>query len=238
MTKNKTPDILQRPVHPKTTEKTRIRELHEEGKIPRSTGGTTLPPEPPKLPKEEPVRKSKTGLVRFEPLRGFAPMQDAQKVRKTAALKARLQVVHANVVTPTGDKTPPCDECKTAACCSAFVVHLSPDEYHSGLYAPHAIEITPEVAKQLRGKLLSTSVAGIPMLGQGITHFYLEGRLGQPCPFLGADKRCTIYNIRPAVCRGYSCVGDSRITQGMRDGTEPIQYTEEWLARKVKDEDA
>jgi uncharacterized protein len=25
----------------------------------------------------------------------------------------------------------------------------------------------------------------------------------QPCPFLGADNRCTIYNVRPACCREY-----------------------------------
>lgn len=24
-----------------------------------------------------------------------------------------------------------------------------------------------------------------------------------PCPFLGADNRCTVYEIRPTVCRGY-----------------------------------
>lgn len=25
----------------------------------------------------------------------------------------------------------------------------------------------------------------------------------KPCPFLGEDNRCTIYNIRPTVCREY-----------------------------------
>lgn len=29
------------------------------------------------------------------------------------------------------------------------------------------------------------------------------GQETSPCPFLGADSKCTIYDVRPEKCRGY-----------------------------------
>jgi Fe-S-cluster containining protein len=137
-------------------------------------------------------------------------------ILKQTNAKVRLQQYHARVVVP--EETPPCNECKTAACCSAFVVGLSQDEYDSGLYEPYAIEFTPEAAEQLQRSYTSILVGFLPT--EGMHKHVLEGRSGEPCPFLRADKKCGVYNNRPAVCRAYTCVGDHRITQAMRDGTE------------------
>ena len=61
--------------------------------------------------------------------------------------------------------------------------------------------------------------------------------MGQPCPFLGEDKRCSIYEVRPTVCRGYSCREDPRITPGVRAGTEVIMYSDAHVAKVQKEEE-
>jgi len=43
---------------------------------------------------------------------------------------------------------------------------------------------------------------------------YLNKKLGEPCPFL-IDLRCSIWDIRPIVCREYSCEGDSRCSRNL-----------------------
>ena len=225
-----TPKVLKKPVHPKMLEKPRIRELHDAGSTPPTLVGMSLPKDPP-LPR--PVVEHKS-LRKFNPLASFNPPAGAQNVRRSAVVKAKLRVIHDNVVSPPA----PCVECKTAACCSAFVVGLSKAEYDSGLYDPHAIKLTQEMTEQLRGRLLAPSVLGGPYLhNTEDTYFYLEGRVGQPCPFLQEDKRCGIYEVRPVVCRIYSCNDDPRITEGMRAGTEPILLSDEWSSQKRGQDD-
>lgn len=40
---------------------------------------------------------------------------------------------------------------------------------------------------------------------------------GSPCPYLGADKRCTVYEVRPYQCRRFMCLrepGEPFLTGG------------------------
>jgi len=230
-----TPKVLKRPVHPKTLKRTLVRELQDSGKFPPTLVGQQLPAKDVELPHEPPSpRVSRTGLVRFEPLKSFQPVEGAQDSRKTANVRAKLRVLHERIPPLTGADIPPCGECKSAACCVAFVVGLSKAEYESGQYGDNAIKITGEMVQQLRGRLLRPSLLGGPSLVTEDTYYYLEGKVGQPCVFLAEDKTCSIYDIRPIVCRSYTCVNDSRITPAVRAGTEPILYSDEYAAQ-VKD---
>ena len=90
-------------------------------------------------------------------------------------------------------------------------MELTQLEYESGLYAPYAVKISEEVAKQLQAAGFITSI--VTTMGYS---YVLEGPLNEMCPFF--DNGCTIYNNRPYTCRSYSCVNDPRITQEDRDG--------------------
>lgn len=204
---------LKKPVHVALIKEAHIQKLTREGKLPRTLVSLEAPPTQP-LPVET---KTKTLLVRESIFKG------GNDIRKQWSVRAKLRVLHESIPPLAKEDVPPCHTCKAAPCCKAFVVGLRQLEYESGLYGDCAIEITPEVQRQLRGRLLAPVVVNSPM--QDATDpesvYYLEGKAGDPCPFLGEDNRCGIYNSRPIVCRTYTCVDDTRITQEMRDGTVP-----------------
>ncbi len=146
-------------------------------------------------------------------------------VAKQSVLRTRLRVMHDSVPKVPAELAPPCHECKTAACCRAFLVDITREEYESGLYGDHAIKLTPEMQEQLSlsptSWLAFAAAQGSSMFaGRSENMYVLEGLMGQPCPFLKADNKCGIYEYRPLTCRVYTCVGDSRVTQRMRDGHE------------------
>lgn len=133
--------------------------------------------------------------------------------------RLRLRVLNDRLPEIPEDKKPPCESCKAAPCCKAFLVELSKSEYESGLYEEYAVEITPEIEKQLHTQGLALTMLGSPVsCGEGVSKYYLEGGIWDACPFLQEDNRCGIYENRPLTCRVYTCVGDKRITQEMRDG--------------------
>ncbi len=234
-------DVLKKPVHPGLVKPTKVRELYDEGKFPKTIGGTTLPEEAQKLPQpERKVRKKPLvpGLVKYEPLKQFNPVKDAQKVRRTAALRAKLRVIYESVPPFTEEETPPCSTCKAAPCCQMFLVPITELEYDSGVYGDVAVEVTPEMLKQMRGKLLRPFSMAHESDDAEKTFYYLEGRQGAACPFLGKDYRCTIYDQRPLTCRTYTCVGDSRITEEHRSGERPVLYSDEFAALPSKEKRA
>jgi uncharacterized protein len=58
----------------------------------------------------------------------------------------------------------------------------------------------------------------------------------QPCPFLGKDDRCTIYDVRPAVCREYPHTDKERFvfrTMGIASNTLvcPAVF---WIVEQMK----
>jgi Fe-S-cluster containining protein len=215
MTKKDTLDVLKKPVHAVVLKPHHLQELHRKGKLPSSGAVRSLPPQQT-LPKaKKPVKK------RYNPLAGF-DMKSVAKPARDAMRKTRLTVLHNSLPSLPQNLQPPCTECKTSACCIAFVVSITKDEYESGYYEPYAVELDPQYMKQIKGSVLLPSTATSPV--HGITdeaEYYLEGRLGEPCPFL-ENNRCSIYDQRPITCRIYTCVGDKRITQAMRDGTDTI----------------
>lgn len=214
MAKDKTLDVLKKPVHAVVLKPHHLQELQQQGKLPGGGVVKQAPPAQP-LPKEE-----KPKPKRYNPLAGF-DMKAMTSPTKQAVKKTKLRVLHDNIPPIPKDKQPPCHECKTAACCRAFVVAISKEEYESGLYDPYAVELDPKYMKQLRGNVLLTATAASPVHHvKDKTEYYLEGQIGEPCPFLDENNQCSIYDNRPITCRVYTCVGDPRITQKMRDGDE------------------
>lgn len=204
-------DVLKKPVHVAVLKPTYMQQLAKEGKMP-NTAFSLPTPNPQQLPGPE---QAKVKL-------GF----QAPNLVKRVQAKTKLRMVHDNVPPIPADKQPPCDTCKTAACCRAFVVNITELEYESGIYGDAAVKLTPEISKQLRG-LPSLLTAPRSMTGNT---YYLEGKMGEPCPFLTKDNKCGIYDIRPVTCRVYTCADDDRITEDMRSGADPI--TEATLIEK------
>lgn len=197
-------DVLKKPVHAVLYKATALEQIAAEGRVPSS--------ERPPLPK--PAKKA--APEKFNPLAGFKgnnlPKQQMQKVR--------LQVIHDSVPPLPPDKIPPCDTCKTVACCTAFLVEITDLEYESGYYGEHAIKIEAEAAKQLKSRGLLLTRYTDPVGNEDTPQYYLEGRTGTPCPFLQDDNRCGIYEHRPLTCRSYTCIDDPRITEAVRQGEE------------------
>lgn len=140
-------------------------------------------------------------------------------VKQPKSTKLRLRVLHDRVPPLPKDKVPPCDECEAAPCCTIFTVQLTKLEYESGIYGKHAVKFPVEVLEQFQGKmgeLVAPNAPELFLLKHDTPQYLLEGIRGAPCPFLGENNRCTIYNDRPLVCRTYTCVGDPRITSEMR----------------------
>lgn len=207
-------DVLKKPVHAVVLRESHIQKLSREGKLPQQLYAKPSPASQP-LPKEEPPKKPS---LTFNAPKG-------PDVMKQARLRTHLRVLHDSVGPFPEDKKPPCDSCQTAACCRAFVVHITQEEYESGLYAPYAVEITDEVRRQIpptskNAVLLALSAPNVLLARR--EKFFLEGTMGEPCPFLQEDNRCGIYEVRPYTCRAYTCIGDDNITEGMRNGTEDI----------------
>jgi len=200
-------DILKKPVHVALLRQTHLEKLAAAKKIDQTPFGLNPNVEPQPLPKE----------VKEKPYQ----LPKLPNIAKQVKTQLKLKVLHDRVPPIPEDKRPPCESCKTAACCRVFVVNIDPIEYESGLYGDAAVKITPEMFKQLNSRFLLASMVTAPRASD-VDSYYLEGKLGDPCPFLDDNNRCGIYSIRPITCRVYSCVGDSRITEGMRQGTEPI----------------
>lgn len=204
----KKPESLDKPVHAV------VLKPHHLEKLNLKSGGVIKSlPKQQKLPKEEVPQAQRS----FNPLAGLKLPRN--NVARETSKKTRLRVLYDNLPPIPPDKKPPCDECKTSACCYAFVVAITKEEYESGAYEPYAVKLDPEYMKQLKGRSLLSATVLTPV--HGVTdevEYYLEGEIGQPCPFLGDNGRCTIYEYRPATCRVYTCVGDDRITQEIRDG--------------------
>ena len=197
-------DILKKPVHLAIIKQTHLDKLAANGKITGTKFGIN-PINAIKLPIE---KKEKISLL---------PKVEHINVIKQHKLRINLQVWHDSHAPPT--PTPPCNDCKTAACCRAFAVNITEEEYKSGLYGDNAVQINQETYKQLQSRVLIVPLIGFPPPNSSVAH-YLEGKVGEPCPFLTVENRCGIYDIRPSTCRSYSCVLDKRITESMRQGTE------------------
>lgn len=221
-----TDDLLKKPVHVALLKETHIRKLQATGQLQEGTPLSVQTPKKQPLPKAP--RTNKRGRVMPKYKSPLDRMKGKNKVSitKQANLRVQLKVVYDQLPPLPEDQIPPCGECKTAACCKAFLVYITKEEYESGVYGDTAIRLPPEVHEQVFGsKFLAPVVVQMPMFpanAKGDNEYILEGALGQPCPFLREDNGCGIYEHRPYTCRSYTCVGDERITQEMRDGTAPI----------------
>lgn len=205
-------DVLKKPVHLALLRPTQLDKLAAERKIEATPFGIdpSAGPAVP-LPTEQKERPPRVSLPKVP------------NYAKAAKQQVHLKVLYDNLPTIPPDKQPPCETCKTAACCYVFVVNIDELEYESGLYGDAAVKLTPEIFQQLRSRFIAPQMITAPrQMSESKNSYYLEGKIGEPCPFLTKDNKCGIYDIRPRTCRVYSCVGDPRITEGMRQGTEPI----------------
>lgn len=223
-------DILKKPVHIAVLKPTHVQKLAAEGKFPNTP--FSVEAHATNVPLPAPVVEKRTlGLEKIQ-----RPKVAHSDVVKKTKKQMHLRVLHDRVPPIPEDRKPPCESCKTSACCYAFTVNITKEEYESGLYGDAAIELTPEVYKQLKSQYLTIAMFGTPQ-DMGKPAYFLEGKVSEPCPFLTPEKRCGIYDIRPVTCRTYSCVGDSRITEGMRQGTESLNPITRFYAALERDKD-
>lgn len=217
---------LEEPVHAILVKPALYEQLAQEGILPKDVLREKMP-----LPQEQRERPGKKQLTVLKDVRRFQnTLPSAKEMRRQKNIQAKLTAVYEHL--PKPDPTPPCDTCVTTPCCVAFVVYISKIEYESGLFGDYAIKIEEKHHKQLRGRLMALNVLSGPNILAKADQYVLEGVAGQPCPFLGEDNKCGIYHSRPAVCRTYTCVGDERITPGMRAGTEHMPTISEfWEGR-------
>jgi Fe-S-cluster containining protein len=202
-------DLLKKPVHIALLRPTQLEKLAAEGKIAQTQFGVDPNGSGQPLPVEQKEKPYKVALPK------------APNYAKTAKKQVQLRVIHNSVPPIPAELQPPCGTCKTAACCYVFVVNIDELEYEAGIYGDAAVKLTPEMYQQLRGRFVLAQMVTAPRASKK-PGYYLEGKIGEPCPFLTKDNKCGIYDIRPKTCRVYTCVGDPRITEGMRQGTEPI----------------
>lgn len=195
-------DVLKKPVHKALLNETPI----QKARLPDTELGVSTPSTQP-LPREE-----KKYVSPVTHMKGMSSMV------KQANIRVKLNIVYERVPPIPKDKIPDCDSC-SAACCKAFVVEITEEEYESGNYGEYAIKMTPEISDQLQGKISSLYAMVVPQVLVGLKKdkYFLEGPVGQACPFLNGN-RCGIYNTRPLTCRVYTCVGDDRITDEMKAG--------------------
>ncbi len=201
-------DILKRPVHEilhtKTPIETTPKKFHHSYE--RVNEKQPLP--------EEPKPENPTTLLKMDM---GSPFGDFRKQEK---LKRRLSVIYASIPKMAPDKVPPCSTC-VAVCCSSYIVPILKEEYESGIYGEYAVKLTVAALKQLKTQH-NLPFKWLPNDDQKDA-YVLEGEVGQDCPYLGADRRCTIYESRPRTCRVYTCKDDARITDDMRSGkVDPI----------------
>jgi Fe-S-cluster containining protein len=223
--------ILQKPVHLVILRPSHLQKLAESGQLPKRFL-TKETPGQVKLPDGKPA------LQKFLPAY-HKIAQESQTKRKQNMMKVQLRVLHNDVPALPKSLRPSCEECKTSACCTAFLVGISQQEYDSGLYGEYAVKLTYKDSEQFGGtfaRLAAMHAPSIWDISEENPHYYLEGPIGISCPFLQEDGKCGIYDKRPMTCRQYTCVGDERITQEMRDGTIDIEKaTIEWLFRSVRE---
>lgn len=216
--KKHTPEALQKPVHVAILKPVHLQKLADEGRITKTPMSRINEPRV-----QQPAAKSTEKEVYEPPYKKV--MQEASKNRRQLVLRTKLKVIHERLKSPTGDAKPPCNECKTSACCYAFVVDISAEEYESDLYGDYAVKLTAQDAKAIGSgrfaRLFTMRTPHLMSIKNG-ARYVLEGAIGTPCPFL-TESGCGIYDKRPATCRIYTCVGDKRITQEMRDGTVDIE---------------
>lgn len=196
-------EILKKPVHTNLSKYTELEKLHHNNKL----------------------VKTPVSLVTWN--RSSLPTEVKEhyvsSVHKSKA-KFKLQVMYDKVPPIPKELKPNCKECKTQACCTAFLVPLTKLEYESGIYGDNAVKLTREAVDQLKGsyalRWTLLQMGGLLSTDKD-THYYLEGGLGAQCPYL-TKKGCSIYDYRPLTCRTYTCVGDNRITQNIKDGVDKM----------------
>lgn len=211
-------DVLKRPVHLAILKPTHIQNLASAGHIVATPFGMDPQTAAPPLP--EPVVEKVSALGLPKALKQEIP--SASSMLKKNKQHFKLRVIFDSTPPIPKEKTPPCSSCATAACCHAFVVNISQMEYESGLYGDAAIKLTPDIYNQLKSRFLAVQNLGTPVNSSHKDTYFLDGKIGEPCPFLTEKKQCGIYDIRPVTCRTYTCVGDPRITEEMRAGTQAM----------------
>lgn len=203
---------------------------------------------PTVLEKLAAAKKIEAGPVGMDPNKSEQPLPQVVKEKlysvpkaaeytKLAKKRIQLPVLYANLPPTPAHLVPPCETCKTAACCQVYVVPIDAREYESGVFGDYAVKLTPEMYSQLQSKYLMPAMLGAPTKPEGVAYF-LEGKMGERCPFLTETNKCSIYDQRPRTCRIYTCVGDSRITEGMRQGTEPVDNVLSIMAHTKEVSDA
>lgn len=206
-------DILKKPVHPVVYNYTELEKLSHSKELLKTSVSL------------EQYRRADMPVEIKQP-RSLIKHKDVKlsTLQKTRA-RVKLKVIYDSPkLKLPKEAIPDCKNCKTQACCVAFIVQLTPLEYDSGIFGDKAIKITREAAEQLKNSnVLYYSMMQLGgVLDKDRNEFYfLEGSVGRACPYLG-DNGCTIYNDRPLTCRGYTCTYDERITQEIKDGTKPM----------------
>lgn len=90
-----------------------------------------------------------------------------------------------------------CESCQ-ATCCTMPVEVRVEDLVRIGVVSEdEAAGSLKKVARRLQSEGLIRSYRTTTGL------FLLEQKNGRDCVFLGADRRCTVYDKRPGVCRGF-----------------------------------
>lgn len=197
-------------VHPILYKPTELQKL--AAKKPLLENAVSLhPSEIPSLPASE--NKPKTYIT------GTRAISPAHKIRA----RVKLQVLYDRIPPLAPERVPDCQACVSKACCKSFMVELTKDEYESGIY-DYAVKFTKESIDQLKfnnmRKYSLMQAASIFSSGRD-TQYFLEGSIGRACPYLD-ETGCTIYADRPMVCRSYTCKGDTRITDAIREGTDRV----------------
>lgn len=100
-----------------------------------------------------------------------------------------------------------CDTC-IATCCMMPVEVKMEDLVRLGLASPDE-ESPKKVGRRLQAEGIVRSYRAATGL------FLLEQKNGRDCVFLGADRRCSVYEKRPGVCREFP------LTMGPRPGYCP-----------------
>lgn len=204
-------DILKKPVHSVLIPITHIERLQNAGKLPKNA--VSIDTEHAELPTEKQEKPARVQIPKIETV----------KAPKQQKLRTRLKVLHQALPEFPEEVKPPCNTCKASPCCKAFLVELTQEEYDSGLYDQYAVKLPKESKEQLRYNftMFLSTVTVASALQEDRDSYYLEGKIGEDCPFL-KNNRCSIYEDRPIVCRLYTCVGDPRITEEMRQGKQPV----------------
>ncbi|HEY8279615.1 MAG TPA: YkgJ family cysteine cluster protein [Bdellovibrionota bacterium] len=89
-----------------------------------------------------------------------------------------------------------CESCQ-AVCCRLPLEVRAPDLVRLGLARPEE-EASP---KKLGKRLMREGVVRTFRAATGF--FLLEQQANGDCRFLDADRRCTVYEIRPDTCKGF-----------------------------------